>query len=51
MDVERRVDAVLARLDALPDHEGLHRFLVETCQEAAASQDKTLAPDKGRRKS
>lgn len=51
MEVERRVDAVLARIDAIPDHEGLHRFLVETCQEAAARPDKDLAPAKGRRKS
>ncbi len=51
MDVERRVDAVLARIDAIPDHEGLHRFLIEACQEAAGRPDKDLAPAKGRRKS
>lgn len=32
--VEKRVDAILARIDAIPEHEGLHRFLEETCLEA-----------------
>jgi hypothetical protein len=50
MEVERRVDAVLARIDAIPEHEGLHRFLVETCREASARPEKALAPARSRRK-
>ncbi len=34
MDVEKRVDMLLARLDAVPDHEALHEVLAETCREA-----------------
>jgi hypothetical protein len=33
-DVEKRIDALLARLDAIPDHEGLHQCLEEACREA-----------------
>ncbi|MHC4447052.1 MAG: hypothetical protein ACYSXF_04615 [Planctomycetota bacterium] len=33
-DVEKRLDALLSRLDAIPDHEGLHECLRETCLEA-----------------
>lgn len=31
----RRIDALLTRLDALPEHEGLHRCLQDACREAA----------------
>lgn len=34
-DSARQVDALLERLDALPDHEKLHQALEETCQIAA----------------
>jgi len=32
--VERRIDALLEMLDAMPEHEGLHQTLEETCREA-----------------
>ena len=40
-DVEKRVDALLSRLDAIPDHDGLHECLRATCLEAEreASQE------------
>ena len=31
----RQVDALLERLDAVPDHEKLHQALAEVCKEAA----------------
>ncbi len=34
-DVEKRIDALMARLEAVPEHRGLHECLRETCQEAA----------------
>jgi hypothetical protein len=34
LDIHRRIEAVLGRLDAVPDHRGLHEFLAETCREA-----------------
>ncbi len=38
LDVEKRIDALVARLDAIPDHEGLHRCLERTCREAAEAR-------------
>ncbi len=38
LDVEKRIDALMARLDAIPDHEGLHRCLERTCREAAEAK-------------
>lgn len=35
MEPARQVDALLERLDAVPDHEKLHQALAETCKEAA----------------
>ena len=35
MDVEKRIDALMARLAAIPEHEGLHRQLQEACLAAA----------------
>jgi hypothetical protein len=35
MNVEKRIDALLARLAAIPEHEGLHRRLEEACLTAA----------------
>ncbi len=35
MHVEKRIDLLLARLDAVPDHAGLHQYLLDTCREAA----------------
>jgi hypothetical protein len=32
--VERRIDALLEMLDAMPEHEGLHQALEEACREA-----------------
>ena len=34
-DLDKQIDDVLAKLDAHPDHEGLHQTLTELCQEAA----------------
>ena len=34
MDVIRRIDILLSRLDALPEHEGLHQALRAACEEA-----------------
>jgi len=33
-EVVRRIDALLARIDAVPDYEGLHECLQEACREA-----------------
>ena len=33
-DVEKRIDALLSRLDAVAEHDGLHECLRETCREA-----------------
>jgi hypothetical protein len=35
---QRRVDALLERLDALPEHQGLHQALVQACLEAHAAE-------------
>jgi hypothetical protein len=35
LPITRRVDALLQRLDALPEHQGLHEALIEACEEAA----------------
>ncbi len=32
--VERRIEALLEMLDAMPEHEGLHQILEDTCREA-----------------
>jgi hypothetical protein len=34
MELTRRIDAILGRLDAVPEHEKLHQLLCETCREA-----------------
>ncbi len=34
MDVRKRVDALLTRLEAVPDHAGLHQCLLDACREA-----------------
>jgi len=34
-DLDKQIDDVLAKLDAHPDHEGLHQTLAELCQDAA----------------
>jgi hypothetical protein len=34
-DIAKQVDALLERLDAVPDHEKLHQALAATCKEAA----------------
>lgn len=39
MPAERRVDALLERLDAAPEHEGLHHALQQACIEAAAERE------------
>ncbi len=38
MDVIRRLDTLLLRLDAHPEHEGLHQALRATCEEAAVQR-------------
>jgi hypothetical protein len=35
LEPDRRVDALLARLDAVPEHEDLHQALQEACRDAA----------------
>jgi hypothetical protein len=45
LDVEKRIDAFMARLDAIPDHEGLHRCLERTCREAAEARPKAAADE------
>jgi len=35
VDADRRVEAILCRLDAHPDHEELHQALIEACREAS----------------
>lgn len=46
MEVTRRVDALLLRLDAHPEHEGLHQMLRAACEEALQDE-----PDpKGKKK-
>ena len=39
LTVQKRVDALLTRLDAIPDHAGLHRHLEDSCREAAEIPD------------
>lgn len=46
MDVIRRIDALLLRLEAHPDHEGLHQALREACEEALEKE----SADKGGKK-
>ena len=44
MNVQKRVNALLPRVDAIPEHAGLNRFLEESCREAAearANDDKS----------
>lgn len=43
-DPARQVDALLERLDALPDHEKLHQALEETCHTAAKAYAGTTPP-------
>ncbi len=48
----RRLDALLSRLDAIPEHEGLHHAVEETCRERerekAADEEKAAAAAAGR---
>lgn len=39
MEVTRRIDAIMGRLDAVGEHEGLHQALVAACEEAARQPD------------
>jgi hypothetical protein len=34
-DLDKQIDDVMAKLDAHPDHEGLHQTLMDLCQQAA----------------
>ncbi|HVP72930.1 MAG TPA: hypothetical protein VMS30_04280 [Phycisphaerales bacterium] len=43
MSAERRVDALLERLDAVPEHEGLHVALQQACLDARVERDQDLA--------
>ncbi|MCA9291482.1 MAG: hypothetical protein KDA25_10160 [Phycisphaerales bacterium] len=47
----RRVDGLLERLDAIPEHELLHQVLAETCREAHAAHLEAEARPRGRQKS
>jgi len=44
--VLKRLDALLLRLDALPEHESLHQALEQTCREALREQMAESAPRK-----
>ena len=35
MNAQKRVNALLPRVDAIPEHAGLHQLLEESCREAA----------------
>lgn len=37
-ELSRRIDAVIERLDALPEHAGLHKTLIAFCRQAADEQ-------------
>ena len=39
LELERRIDALLGALDAVPDHDGICDCLVETCRNALNQQD------------
>ena len=43
-ELAKQVDALLERLDALPDHEKLHQALAETCKDAARAYVGTTPP-------
>ncbi len=43
-ELAKQVDALLDRLDAMPDHEKLHQVLAETCKEAARAYAGTTPP-------
>ncbi len=34
-DLDKQIDNVMAKLDAIPDHEGLHQLLMDLCERAA----------------
>ncbi|MEM7229670.1 MAG: hypothetical protein AAF432_12735 [Planctomycetota bacterium] len=42
MDASRRVNGLLDRIDACPDHEDLHQLLMSTCKEAHEEQQEKL---------
>ena len=49
MELTRRIDTLIERLDVVPDHEKLHQVLAETCrerlaEEARAEQDEQSKP-------
>lgn len=46
-EIGRRIKQILERLDTVPDHDGLHALLEQTCREAAAA---TTAKARGKRK-
>lgn len=43
MSAERRMDGLLDRLDALPEHEGLHHALQQACMDARVERDAATA--------
>lgn len=43
LTAERRVDALIDRLDAVPEHEGLHHALQQACMDAQQEYDRTKA--------
>ena len=40
-DLDKQIDDVLAKLDAHPDHEGMHRTLLDLCERAAKGFTRT----------
>jgi len=45
----KRLDALLGRLDAIPEHEGLHQAVAETCRQAVQENVTDDGPPKRRR--
>ncbi len=39
LTIQKRVDVLLTRLDSIPEHAGLHRYLEDSCREAAEIPD------------
>ena len=38
LSVEKRINALLPRVDAIPEHAGLHQYLEDSCREAAEAR-------------
>lgn len=47
IDAVKRVDTLLPRLDAIPEHEGLHQALEEACRDAARAASEPARTGRG----